>query len=221
MPKEVRRDPAPAEKLKHDILQYFPLNHDVIRQFQRPGVDDPQRQPVLSPRTEALNNIWMVFEDYKRLILPLNRKEDIRLGVSSSENIAYEDAYLGAMQDVLRAMLNGADFESLYGAPAPREDTEMAANTPKGKVVLQMPLPYKEMMVMYKKMVPPDKGRCTDILIDLISAVAKLGASGGNMELIENYLEQKKAALEKAYARAAQQDAAAKAAFGHLPNPKP
>ncbi|HEY8189784.1 MAG TPA: hypothetical protein VIF12_03815 [Micavibrio sp.] len=212
MPKEIRRDPTPAEKLKRSVLQYFPLNHDVIQQFQRPGVNDPQRQPVLSPRTEALQNIWMVFEDYKRLILPLNRKADIRLGVASSENIAYEDAYLGAMQDVVRAMLNGADFESLCGEQPPQEDTEMAANTQKGRVVLpQIPLPYKEMLFMYKKMVPPDKGRCTDIMATLVSAVINLGRSGGDVEMIRNHLEQQKDAMEKI-------DAAAKAAFGRPPS---
>jgi hypothetical protein len=221
MPKEIRRDPTPAELLKQDMIKHFAVNPDIVREFQRPGVNDPQRQAVLSPRTEALQNIWAVFEHYKMWIVPLNRKEDIRLGVSSPENIVCEDAYLGAMQDVLRAMLNGADFEGLCGELPPQEDTNMAIETQEGEFVLpQMPLPYKEMMAMCSRMPPPDNGRCAEILTELATAVANLGIWDGDMESTINYLDERHDTLQAAYARLAREEAEAKAAIERLSGPK-
>ncbi len=174
MPKEappvVKRAQTPEEMLKNKIRGRFNLNAETIQKFQSPGEHDPLRAP--DDRTRALLDMVYIFQIYKISVMKLQFDINRNDGVPASDD-AEAFAYFDAVQDVVRAMVYGAPYESILPEP-PKKSAQNV---------------HEEIRTLIRRMSPPDDNEHASIIQEnLGNFVLDLKMSNGRPDLVENNL---------------------------------
>lgn len=172
-----------ALHLRAQARARFQLDGDTIVRFQKPGAGDAVTDPA---RKAALRDVWAVFEQYKVKTLQAYMKHDHRAGATSDDREG-SFAYFDAVQDVMRAAIYGAPFESLAASSV------FAAGAGS---------PYAACRALIDRMTPPATARGTQIQRDLVRILDAFVATGGDAAAAEKRIDPNLAAANDAVAAA-------------------